>query len=81
MQGMENTLCSLAANAVESSRLHFSGDLTWWLAAILAAVGGLAAAAQKERTRRRRADETAARRARLRMMVGRMKSGSWRRLG
>ena len=46
MQGMENTLCSLAANAanaVESSRLHFSGDLTWWLAAILAAVGGLAA--------------------------------------
>jgi hypothetical protein len=43
MQGMENTLCSFAANSVESSRLHFSGDLTWWLAAILAAVGGLAA--------------------------------------
>ena len=43
MQGMEHTFCSFAANSVESTRLHFSGDLTWWLAAILAAVGGLVA--------------------------------------
>ena len=26
----------LAAKTVEGTRLHFSGDLTWWMAAILA---------------------------------------------
>jgi hypothetical protein len=43
MQGMDISWHILAANSVESSRLHFSGDLTWWLAAILAAVAGLVA--------------------------------------
>ena len=34
----------LAAKTVEGTRLHFSGDFTWWMAAILAGVAALAAA-------------------------------------
>ena len=33
----------LAAKTVEGTRLHFSGDFTWWMAAILAGVAALAA--------------------------------------
>jgi len=34
----------LAAKTVGGTRLHFSGDFTWWMAAILAGVAALAAA-------------------------------------
>ena len=34
----------LAAKTVEGTRLHFTGDFTWWMAAILAGVAALAAA-------------------------------------
>ena len=34
----------LAGKTVEGTRLHFSGDFTWWMAAILAGVAALAAA-------------------------------------
>ena len=32
-----------AAQAVEDTRLHFSGDLSWWMALILAVIAGVAA--------------------------------------
>jgi len=44
MQGMDHIGIILAAKTVEGTRLHFSGDFTWWMAAILAGVAALAAA-------------------------------------
>ena len=41
---MDNISSILAAKTVEGTRLHFSGDFTWWVAAIFAGVAALAAA-------------------------------------
>ncbi|MDP7011064.1 MAG: VWA domain-containing protein [Verrucomicrobiota bacterium] len=41
---MDHFGCILAAKTVEGTRLHFSGDFTWWMAVILAGGAALAAA-------------------------------------